>query len=75
MQFITFVLSHSRYKLYLWRTRDPESKGKLERVVQYVKGNFAHGRRSTDLADWNRRCVEWLQQTANHKWHKTTKKT
>jgi len=62
------------FKLYLCRTRDPESKGKVERVVQYVKGNFAHGRRYNDLADWNRRCVEWLHRTANHKRHETTKK-
>ncbi|SEL39626.1 IS21 family transposase [Alkalibacterium pelagium] len=62
------------FQLYLCRAADPESKGKIERVVGYVKGNFAKNRVYDDLDDWNQRCRKWLDRTGNHKVHGTTKK-
>lgn len=67
-------VSFRGFDVHLCRARDPQSKGKVERVVQYVKGNFVPGRRYHDLADWNKRTIEWLDRTANHKRHETTKK-
>ena len=62
------------FEIYLCRAADPESKGKIERVVGYVKSNFAKNRRYNGLDDWNAKCLAWLERTGNHKVHGTTKK-
>lgn len=62
------------FQVYLCRAADPETKGKIERVVGYVKGNFAKNRIYSDLDDWNQKCRNWLERTGNHKVHGTTKK-
>ncbi len=59
---------------YVCRAEDPESKGKIEAVIKYAKGNFVKGRRFTDLKSFNASCLEWLERTANAKVHGTTKK-
>jgi len=67
-------VSFRGFQVHLCRARDPESKGKVERVVQYVKSNFVSGRSYHHLREWNQRCLEWLERTANYKKHDTTKK-
>ena len=52
----------TRVSIYLCRGADPESKGKIENSVKYVKGNILNGA-----------CLEWLERTANAKEHGTTK--
>jgi transposase len=39
------------------RVRSPQTKGKVERLVRYVKENFLPGRRFEDLDDLNRQVV------------------
>ena len=63
-----------KFKVYLCRKADPESKGKIENVVKYVKYNFAKNRIYTTLEDWNHRSLKWLERTGNYKVHNTTKK-
>jgi hypothetical protein len=53
---------------------DPESKGKSESVVKYVKGNFLHGRTYAETDILNAQAISWLERTANGKIHSTTKK-
>lgn len=60
--------------IYLCRKSDPETKGKVESVVKYVKGNFLPNRFFMDLAILNQSFVEWLERTGNRKIHGTTKK-
>lgn len=62
------------FRIYLCRKADPESKGKIENVVKYVKGNFADSRIFTNIDNWNERCLEWLKRTGNNKVHNGTKK-
>ncbi len=62
------------FKVYLCRKGDPESKGKIEAVVKYVKNNFAKHRLFTSLKDWNQAQLDWLVRTGNQKEHGTTKK-
>jgi len=62
------------FDVYLCRGADPESKGKIERVVGYVKSNFAKNRVYDGLEDWNEKSRSWLERTGNHKVHGTTKK-
>ena len=48
------------FDIYLCRGADPESKGKIERVVGYVKSNFAKNRVYDGLDDWNEKSRAWL---------------
>lgn len=62
------------FKVHLCRKGDPESKGRVEAVVKYMKHNFANNRLFIDLKTWNQSCEDWLERTANSKVHGTTKK-
>ena len=53
---------------------DPESKGKVENVVKYVKYNFLHGRTYVGEDILNAQGISWLERTANGKIHSTTQK-
>ncbi len=46
---------------------DPESKGKVESAVKYVRRDLFYGTAFTSLADLNRQVREWLEQVANQK--------
>lgn len=54
---------------------DPESKGKIENVVKYVKYNFLRGRIFINNDVLNQQAIAWLERTANKKIHGTTKKS
>jgi transposase len=62
------------FSVYLCRKSDPESKGKIEAVVKYMKGNFASNRLFGDIRSWNQSFLDWLERTGNHNIHGTTKK-
>jgi hypothetical protein len=55
------------------RKSDPESKGKIENVVKYVKYNFLRGRCFTDIDTLNQAALGWLERTGNGCVHATTK--
>lgn len=63
-----------KFSIYLCRKSDPETKGKIENVVKYVKRNFSKNRTFTTLDVWNDLCLKWLSRTANYKVHHTIKK-
>lgn len=63
-----------QFNVYLCRKADPESKGMIENVVKYIKGNFADSRIFKDIDDWNERAWSWLDRTGNQNVHHTTKK-
>ena len=47
------------------RKSDPQSKGKVENAVKYVKINFLRGRRFKDMEKLNEEALSWLERTAN----------
>jgi len=53
---------------------DPESKGKIEAVVRFIKGNFMENRYFMGLDIWNRSFEEWLDRTGNGRVNDTTKR-
>lgn len=53
------------------KARRPQTKGKVERLVHYVKDNFLPGRTFTDLADLNLQALGWCRK-ADSKIHGTT---
>lgn len=65
---------HRGFRIYLCRKADPESKGKVENVVKYIKRNFAKNRVYPNLDMWNEKCLAWLERTGNYNVHHTTKK-
>lgn len=50
----------------------PRTKGKVERVVEYVRDGFLLGRTFIDLEDLNAQVWAWLAGTANVRAHATT---
>jgi len=54
------------------RVRSPKDKPRVERVVQYVRGNFFAGETFGDLAQAQRRVEHWCRSTAGLRVHGTT---
>lgn len=54
------------------RIRCPQDKPRVERVVQYVRGNFWAGEIFTDLADAQARAEVWCAEGAGMRVHGTT---
>jgi len=63
------------FKVYMCRGADPESKGKIENVVKYVKHGFLENRLYPNDDNTLNQCgISWLERTANAKIHGTTHK-
>ena len=54
------------------RAYRPRTKGKVERMVDYMKDNFLAGRSFAGLDDLNWQARRWLDETANIRVHGTT---
>ena len=54
------------------RVRSPQDKPRVERAVQYVRGNFWAGESFTDLADAQARAETWCRERAGMRIHGTT---
>ena len=61
------------FSVHLCRGYDPESKGKIEAVIKYVKGNFLPGREFCGIDSLNSTGLSWLDRTGNGLVHETTK--
>ena len=51
---------------------DPESKGKVERAISYIKSSFLECEDFANLEDIRKRSLEWLKEVANCRIHGTT---
>ena len=56
MQFSTYYGFNVRL-CYPYR---PQTKGKVERNIGYIRGNFFNGREFTSIQDINAQCLSWL---------------
>jgi transposase len=54
------------------RVRSPQDKPRVERAVQYVRGNFWAGETFTDLGDAQARVEVWCSERAGMRIHGTT---
>lgn len=63
------------FKLHFCRKSDPESKGKVENAVGYIKKNFLYNRVYSDIETLNTEAIAWLGRTANFLAHNFTKKS
>jgi len=62
------------FKLYFCRKSDPQSKGKVENVIKYIKQNFLYNRPFVDISTLNSEALGWLARTANGMPHAVTQK-
>ena len=60
------------FKPEICRGYDPQSKGMVEKSIDYVKKSFLHGRKFTGTEDVRSKSRSWLDQIANVRVHKTT---
>ena len=64
---------HWGFRTRACRPRRAQTKGKVERPIRYLRGNFYYGREFANDADLNERVARWLAETANVRVHGTTK--
>lgn len=57
----------------LCRPYRAKTKGKVERIIGYVKDRFLVGRTFSGISDLNSRLLAWLETEANTRIHATTK--
>jgi len=62
------------FTLHFCRKADPESKGKIENGVRYVKQNFLYNRPFYNIETLNDEAIAWLGRTANVMPHGRTMK-
>ncbi|MDZ4169744.1 MAG: IS21 family transposase [Coriobacteriia bacterium] len=60
------------FRPQLCRPYRPQTKGKVERTIGYVKDAFLVGRIFTDVDDMNTQVLAWLESEANARVHATT---
>jgi transposase len=62
------------FELHFCRKADPQSKGKVENAVKYVKQNFLYNRVYHNLDALNHDVIAWMERTANAMPHAFTRK-
>lgn len=65
--------NYAGFSVHLCRGNDPESKGKIESVIKYVKGKFLAFRTFYGISRLNSDGLQWLDRTGNGQIHNTTK--
>ncbi len=64
--------THAGFRIQACEGYDPESKGKVEAGVKYVKGNALYGEVFASWSDLEHYLADWLDTTANARLHATT---
>lgn len=72
-EFRSYV-SYRGFSLHFCRKADPQSKGKVENVIRYIKYNFLRGRKYINTPLLNQQSGQWLSRTGNAKTHAATRK-
>jgi len=72
-EFRSYV-SYRGFSLHFCRKADPQSKGKVENVIRYIKYNFLRGRKYINTPLLNQQSGQWLSRTGNAKLHAATRK-
>lgn len=62
-----------RFKPEACWMQDPESKGKVENSIGYLRRDFFYGRPVTGIESLNREALEWCDEVANEKIHEATR--
>jgi len=68
-----YFIEELEIQMYVCRKGDPETKGKIENVVKYVKRNFLSIRNFNCVAEANTSVLKWLKRRANGKISQATR--
>ena len=68
-----YFIEEQDLRMYVCRKEDPETKGKIENVVKYVKRNFFGIRDFKKVEEANASLSEWLKRRANGKISQATR--
>jgi hypothetical protein len=60
------------FRTYICKKSDPQTKGKIEAVIRYIKRSFLPGRSFDNLRDLQDQWEKWLREVADVKEHETT---
>lgn len=71
-EFLRFA-GHHGFRIRACRPYRAKTKGKVERPVSYLRGNFVYGREFIGDADLDAQRLVWLDTVANVRQHGTTK--
>src|SRR5690606_8092349 len=71
-KFLDFA-QHYGFQPRVHRPRSPKTKGKVERPMGYIRGNFFQGLSFSSLRDLNAQARTWLEHVANVRVHGTTR--
>ncbi len=69
-----YFIEEMDLKMYVCRKADPESKGKIENMVKFIKQSFLNCRNFNDIDSANESLQKWLSRRANGKISQATKK-
>ena len=69
-----YLIEEQGIRMYVCRVADPETKGKIENLIKYVKLNFLGIRDFTSTEEANETVFKWLKRRANGKISQATKK-
>jgi hypothetical protein len=69
-----YFIEEQEIRMYVCRKDDPETKGKIENLIKYVKCNFLSIRDFKSIEGANTGVFKWLQRRANGKISQATKK-
>ena len=67
------LVDEQEVRLWVCRKADPESKGKVENLVKFTKGNFLATRDFETVEEANARVLPWLARRANGKISQATR--
>jgi len=68
-----YFIEEQEIRMYVCRKDDPETKGKIENLIKYVKCNFLGIRDFAFIDEANSSVLKWLQRRANGKISQATK--
>lgn len=69
-----YFISEMELKMYVCRKADPESKGRIENLIGYLKKNFLSVRDFEDLGQAQESLLRWLSRRANGRISQATKR-
>ncbi len=68
-----YFIEEMGLRMYVCRKADPQSKGKVENLIKYVKQNFLSTRDFISLEEAQESVMRWLSRRANGKLSQATK--
>jgi len=69
-----YFIEEQKIRMYVCRASDPETKGKIENLIKYVKQNLLSIRDFKSADEANESGFKWLKRRANGKISQATKK-